>query len=76
MNKKGTKNSSNGSSDGLSNDSCEQNQQKSENEAHKDEWSLFALRRDLLTTNSNIIDVNVHRKLFNDCFVHFLQKNV
>lgn len=76
MNKKSTKNSSNGSSDGLSNDSFEQDQQKNENEVQIDEWSLFALSRGLLTTNSIIIDMNVHRKLFNDCFVHFLQKNV
>lgn len=42
----------------------------------EDGLALFALRRDLLTSNSNITDIGVHRKLFNDCFVNFLRNNV
>ena len=39
-------------------------------------WELFALRRDLLTADSNITQIGVHRKLFNDCFVNFLKNKV
>ena len=37
---------------------------------------LFALQQDKLTANSKICQQDVHRKLFNDCFVALLQNQV
>lgn len=41
-----------------------------------DSWELFALKRELLTSDSNITQIAIHRKLFNDCFVNFLRNKV
>ena len=41
-----------------------------------DSWELFALKREFLTSDSNITQIAIHRKLFNDCFVNFLRNKV
>jgi len=53
-----------------------QNGESQKNGEKEDGWALFALQRDLLTSNSTITQIGAHRKLFNDCFVNFLRNKV
>lgn len=39
----------------------------------EEDTKLFVLKKEFLTSSSKIIQQDVHRKMFNDCFVNFLK---
>lgn len=50
--------------------------EKEEQTKEKEQDKLFLLKEDLLTSDSKVIDLDVHRKLYNDCLVQFLKNKV